>query len=426
MNRKLRREIRKDISLVNALYNIIKKYLPKLFNLFDDLTDIRHQSYVTYDMKVICITRLFALLCGITTMNSLTDTFNSQEAINNISKLCKSNLDDIPHYDTINDVFENINIDELRYIQKYIAYTIIRSKMFDSLRYNGKIQIVVDGTSLVSFNYKHCDHCLVDSHSDGSITYKHYVLEAKIIFGSFVLSIDSEFIENPNHDVVKYKKQDCETKAFKRLASRLKKNFPKLKFIITADGLYTSSPIIKVCKDNNWDYIFRLKSEFPKTITQDFEGIIKYHNETNLENYFLVKNYSYHKHTFNIVRLVENNKTFTYITNLDINDKNISDIVLLGRNRWKIENNGFNLQKNNTFDITHMCSYNYNAMKAHYFFIQFAHTIRQLLELGHIPIQKLKYKIKEISLLLLFELISLNINLIENLSFQLRFDTLII
>lgn len=426
MNRKERRELKKDISLVNDLYNIIKKYLPKLFNLFNELTDIRHQSYVTYDMKVICVTRLFGLLCGITTMNSLTDTFNSEEAINNISKLCNSKLDDIPHYDTINDVFENINIGELRNIQKYITNTIIRSKMFDRFRYKGRIQVVVDGTSLVTFNYKHCDHCLVDIHSDGSIIYKHYVLEAKVIFGSFVLSIDSEFIENPNHDVVKYKKQDCETKAFKRLASRLKNNFPKLKFIITADGLYTSSPIIKICENNNWDYIFRLKSEFPKTITQDFEGIIKCHNETSLNNYFLVKDYSYNKHIFNIVRFIEDNKTFTYITNLDIDDRNITDIIYLGRNRWKIENNGFNLQKNNTFDITHMCSYNYNAMKAHYFFIQFAHTIRQLLELGHIPIQKLKYKIKEISHILLFELISLNINLIDNLAFQLRFDILII
>lgn len=63
MNRKERRELKKDICLVNDLYNIIKKYLPKLFNLFNDLTDIRHQSYVTYDMKVICVTRLFALLC---------------------------------------------------------------------------------------------------------------------------------------------------------------------------------------------------------------------------------------------------------------------------------------------------------------------------------------------------------------------------
>lgn len=67
-------------------------------------------------MKVICITRLFALLYGITTMNSLTDNFNSEEAINNTSKLSNFNLNDITHYDTINDVFENISIDELRYI----------------------------------------------------------------------------------------------------------------------------------------------------------------------------------------------------------------------------------------------------------------------------------------------------------------------
>ena len=91
-------------------------------------------------MKVICITRLFALLCEITTMNSLTYTFNSQEDINNISKLSKSNPDYIPHYDTINNGFKNIDMDELRYIQKHIAYNIIHSKIFDRLRYDIKLK----------------------------------------------------------------------------------------------------------------------------------------------------------------------------------------------------------------------------------------------------------------------------------------------
>ena len=122
---------------------------------------------------------------------------------------------------------------------------------------------------MVTFNYKHYDDCLNETNSNSSIIYKHYVLEAKLIFGAFVLSIDSELSENPNQDIVKYKK-NCETKAFKSLAS-LKKKFPKLKFIIIADGLYISSPIIKICENNDWDYIFRLKSELPKTITQDLK-----------------------------------------------------------------------------------------------------------------------------------------------------------
>ena len=41
-------------------YRIIfynKKYLPDLFDKFEELTDIRHQSYVTYNMKTIYVTR---------------------------------------------------------------------------------------------------------------------------------------------------------------------------------------------------------------------------------------------------------------------------------------------------------------------------------------------------------------------------------
>ncbi len=98
----------------------------------------------------------------------------------------------------------------------------------------------------------------------------------------------------------------------------------------------------------------------------------------------------------------------------------------MGRHRWKIENQGFNNQKNIYFNITHMCSYNYNAIKAHYLFSQFAHTIRQLLDLGSIDTKVFQGKIKEISFNLLNELISQKINPVKNLNFQLRFDKLII
>ena len=62
-------------------------------------------------------------------------------------------------------------------------------------------------------------------------------------------------------------------------------------------------------------------------------------------------------------------------------------------------------------------------MKCHYFFIQFAHTIRQLLELGNILTKSLKLKIKEVSSLLLKMLTSItsDLNHLEK-NFQLRFD----
>ncbi|MCI6265461.1 MAG: hypothetical protein MR598_04660, partial [Erysipelotrichaceae bacterium] len=62
-------------------------------------------------------------------------------------------------------------------------------------------------------------------------------------------------------------------------------------------------------------------------------------------------------------------------------------------------------------------------MKCHYFFIQFAHTIRQLLEKGNSLTKLLKLKIKEVSSFLLNGLTSTTSDL-NNLEtkFQLRFD----
>ena len=85
---------------------------------------------------------------------------------------------------------------------------------------------------------------------------------------------------------------------------------------------------------------------------------------------------------------------------------------MLGRKRWKIENEGFNIQKNGTFDIGHLYSKNATAIKVHYLMIQIAHIIRQLVENGIKEIKELKFKLKEISHQIKKVLIS---NIITNL-----------
>ena len=62
-------------------------------------------------------------------MRKVTQTFNTEETVKNIANLLELNLEEIPHYDTINDVFETINIEELRKIQKYMVTRLIRKKM---------------------------------------------------------------------------------------------------------------------------------------------------------------------------------------------------------------------------------------------------------------------------------------------------------
>lgn len=89
-------------------------------------------------MSTITITRLLGLLCGITSMRQTTEIFNTEKAIQNIASLLEVELEELPHYDTINNVFERIDIEQLRGIQKYMVQRLIRSKMFDKYRYKGK------------------------------------------------------------------------------------------------------------------------------------------------------------------------------------------------------------------------------------------------------------------------------------------------
>ena len=427
MNRKQRRELRKDKNLVKELYSIIVKYLPKLLDMFNDLTDTRNQAYVTYSMKTICVTRLFGLLCGLTTMTDISNKFDSECVINNISKICSDDLTELPYWETIQDVFININTNELRNIQKYIVKTLIRSKMFDKYRFNGSFQLLFDGTGLSNHDYNLNNNCLKRKYKNGKISYYKYVLECKLVVGNIVISLDSEFIENKDM-LTEKQKQDCELNAFKRIVKRIKKNYSKYKFIITGDALYASNPVINICKKYKWNYIFNLKPDRLKEINESFEGNIKLLNETNILNYYLSTGIKYRNNKLNVIKYIEKKKlkttTFRYITDLIVTNNNIKEIVELGRRRWKIENEGFYTQKHRTFNICHLNSKNDTAMKNHYFFIQFAHTIRQLLEQGNILTKSLKLKIKEVSAYLLKALTSTttDLNKIET-SFQLRFDT---
>ena len=142
---------------------------------------------------------------------------------------------------------------------------------------------------MTNHDYNLNGNCLTRKSKDGKISYYKYVLECKLVVGSIVISLDSEFIEN--------EKQDCEVKAFKRMITRIKKNYPKYNFIITGDGLYATTPIINICKKYHWFYIFNLKPERLKSINEMFEDNIKYNNETSRKNYYLSSNIEFREHS---------------------------------------------------------------------------------------------------------------------------------
>ena len=426
MNRKEKRERKKELNILKDLITVLNQYFPELISKFNGLTDLRNQSYVKYQMKVIFIVRLMGLMCEMKSMQEMTRELNTEEAIQNIAEICGLELEEIPHCDTINDVFEKVKVEEIEKIRKYMITKLIRGKMIQKYKIRDKYyHIIVDGTGLATSRKKYNENCLVKNKTDKNgkeyQEYSTYVLEAKLVVGEMVFSIGSEFVENINEDETK---QDCETKAFKRLAEKIKEEYPKLKIIISGDALYANKPVLDICKEKGWKYIIRFKEGAIPSLYNEFETVVAKANESTIKDYEYVTGLDYQEEKVNIIKYTDKKKgtEFIYITDLPITNRNIKATINVGRRRWKIENEGFNIQKNGTFDIGHLYSKNQIAIKVHYLMIQIAHILRQLLENGLSSIKELKLKLKEISQQLKKQLISTITNLTVHNKIQLRCD----
>ena len=237
--------------------------------------------------------------------------------------------------------------------------------------------------------------------------YHRSVLEAKLYLGNdLVCSIASEPIENSEEYINQSEekiKQDCESKAFIRLAKKIKKSFPRFPIIITADGLYVSQKVIQTCTDNGWDYIIRYKEGCAPSIAQEYQALPekeKISAEIEYQNQIMFQNTDVNLIYYTEKKVQADGKEkitkFAWITNITITKGNAKKIVKAGRDRWKIENQGFNRQKHWQGNIEHACSWNEQVQKNHYLMEQIADFIKQLYEcyyLGKNEIKKLQKNI---------------------------------
>ncbi|MDD3660825.1 MAG: transposase [Lachnospiraceae bacterium] len=394
---------------------IQKRFAGSLFEDFSKTTDSRHSSYIDYSNKMLLGTLYYKGIAGISSMQSMTSEFNQKNIANNISRFLKEEETDyLPHGVTINEYLAGVKPDELQEIQQKQVYEMIRRKTFDGERFLKKWLVIVDGTQLYSGSRKLNDKCLERHYNKGteeeSVNYHIDVLEAKIVFGEkLIVSIGSEFIENNGEDAKHQKrmnpeqiKQDCEIKAFGRLAEKIKKRFPRLPITILADGLYAAEPVFDICAENRWDYIIRYKEGSIPSIEEEYRNISEKEISGNAE---YINEISYKRKKLNVLKYHEAKKRgnetvvtkFQWITNIKITKKNAEKIASSGRKRWKIENEGFNRQKNWQGDITHACSFNESAIKNHYFMMQISDMIKQLYEWFFLRANEIKKMQKNIS-----------------------------
>ncbi len=416
-----KKELReKDKGIINFA-KMQYHFFPKLIEELKNVDDPRKKGYIDYESDIVLYLVILKNICSIGTMRQMTEWFDDGNCIPNMEKLMGRKVENIPHYDTINNYLERLDIRQLKNIRTKMIKKLIRNKTFYQARMSeNQWMIILDGTGLYHFREKHCDNCLVkeivDKEGNKKKIYYHSVLEAKLLLAdNIVISLGTEFIENETENV---NKQDCEINASKRLLKRIKEEFPKLKICILGDSLYAAGSIINICKEYDWNYLLRCKEGRQKNLMQDYryvlengeygekknllgkeKGTAKYvnHVEKITDKNFTANIFEY-EYERKVKRPTEKNITkFQWITDIELKDSNIEEMVRSGRKRWKIENEGFNTQKNILYKIEHLNSKNPNAMKNHYLLTQISDILMQLYLAGTKVLKELKQTIKNTS-----------------------------
>lgn len=391
---------------------IQNRFCPELFSMFGRVKDPRNQSYIEYSSRVMLGTMYYKSIAGISSMQEMTRTFNDEKMCRNLYRFMGENVKEyMPHGVTENEFLERLNPGELEDIQQNIVYSMVRRKTFNSARVLKKWQVIVDATQLDEGCQKKNEHYLSRCYNKGEpneyMKYHRSILEGKIYFGDDLMcSIASETIENSEEYINKSDeavKQDCESKAFVRLAAKIKAKFPRLPIIITADGLYVTQTVLQICKDYHWDYIIRYKEGCASSIAKEYHALpeketvgadIEYQNKVMFNDFDV--NLIYFRER-RIVKGKEKETEFAWITSIEITQSNAKKIVRAGRNRWKIENQGFNRQKHWQGNIEHACSFDECAQKNHYLMEQIADFMKQLYEHFYLERNGIKKLQKNIS-----------------------------
>lgn len=392
-------------SLIPSVLSTIRHFFGSFFPLFNKVKDPRDPRRVKYPMKALSWACILMFLCGLGSRRQIGLLLRNRTSVKNYLTLF--GIDGFPHGDTLDDTFSKVESGEFQEIVCTMTEILIRKKVLYPYRLLGRYYVVaIDGTGVITFRNRHCPHCLTRTHK-GVTLYYHNVLEAKIVTpNGFAFSLMTEFIENAGEYV---SKQDCELRAFYRLAERLKERFPHLPICLSLDGLFAGGPTFKICRKYGWEFVIVLKDDSLPSVNQEFASLCQMETGNHLtwltgkngevrQDLRWINDIQYvdtnkDEHTLSVLECLETKpdkgekktKKFKWLISRNVTDKNAVAIANSGgRDRWKVENQGFNVQKNGVYGLEHAYSENTNSFKVFYFLMQMAHMIAQLLLKGNL------------------------------------------
>jgi hypothetical protein len=278
----------------------------------------------------------------------------------------------IPCDSQMRAILDPLPLASLRMPFRTVFREIQRGKDFEKMAYyDGHYLLSGDGTGFYSSEKVCSPYCLAKKQKNGKTMYYQQMYAASFVHPDckVVIPVFPEMITMQDGK----KKQDCERKAAERFYPEFRREHPHLKVIVVEDALSSNAPHIRLLQKNNLRFILGAKPADHEHLFTQLSEAVEAGTATEVE--FLDTDDRQKVHFFRFKNGVELNKSnpdllvnvleywqigkdekitrFSWVTDLEITEDNVFQLMRAGRARWKVENETFNTLKNQGYHLEH-------------------------------------------------------------------------
>lgn len=233
--------------------------------------------------------------------------------------------------------------------------------------------LVLDGVQYFNSSNVQCERCLTKTNKKtGRVQYSHSVVSGTLVKAGAhrIFPLDVEEVCQQDGAL----KQDCEINAAKRLLPRFRREHPQLKVIVAGDDLYAHEPLVELLGELRLRFVLVAKPESHQELfdrVADLERLGAVQHGTWQEGPWCKRRYFEYRFAkqlplkaggavaVNFLEVWERDQAGqalyhnSWVTDLAITHTNVASLIQIGRSRWKIENEQFNIQKNHGYELEH-------------------------------------------------------------------------
>ncbi len=418
---------------LDAVTQQIKAYraeLPVLLERLSNIKDPRNPKKIKHKVTVLMIYGILCFAFQMASRREATREMTRPMFMANLRSLFPE-LEALPHHDTLARLLARIDVTDLEQAHIDMIRHLIRSKKFLRYLIGGCYPIAIDGTQKFKRSHLWDEECLERKvrtkkqdeddaeEPEEKKQYYVYVLEANLAFqNGMVIPLISEILSYTEGDNDK-NKQDCEQRAFKRLAKCLKKDFPRLSIMVLLDGLYPNGPVMELCRKYNWDFMIVLQDDSLPLVWEEIKDLQPLQKENRLcrkwgnrtQRFRWVRDIDYRytcpvtkkdkKQLVHVViceeswkeiapastEVVTKTSRHVWISAEPLHKRTVHERCNLGaRHRWGIES-GILVEKHQGYQYEHCFSYDWKAMCGYHYLMRLGHALNVLARYSYALVQ---------------------------------------